>query len=337
MHLVHHLDGLPEALRGSVVAIGNFDGVHLGHQQVIAAAKAKAAGLGAPTAVLSFEPHPRQLFQPDLPPFRLTPFRIRARLIEALGIDLHAVMTFDRAFAAQTAEAFIERILVAGFGARHVVIGFDFCFGKDRQGNAATLSGYGERYGFGVTVVTQASDERGGAYSSTRIREHLAAGRMRDAADLLGRAWEIEGRVQHGDKRGRHLGYPTANVELADYLRPAFGIYAVEAAVDRGDADALTWHGGVANLGIRPMFETPTPLLEVHLFDFADDLYGRHLRVRLIEHLRGEAKFDGVDALVAQMDRDTAAARAVLADRRTGHDGPAPMGGSADRYREKHP
>lgn len=312
MHLVHHLDDLPAPLTRAVVAIGNFDGVHRGHQQVIEVAKRRAVDLGAPTAVLSFEPHPRQLFQPDAPPFRLTPFRIRARLIEALGVDLHAVMTFDQVFAAQTAETFIERILVDGFAARHVVIGFDFCFGKNRQGNAETLNGFGDHYGFGVTVVTQASDEAGGAYSSTRIREHLRAGDMRAAAALLGRSWEIEGRVQHGDKRGRELGYPTANIGMADYLRPAFGVYAIQAAVDRGNTGQLTWIDGVANLGVRPMFETPTPLLEVHLFDFRGDLYGQHVRVRLVERLRGEAKFDSLDQLITQMNEDSARARAIL-------------------------
>lgn len=319
MKLFRHWD-LPADAKGSVVAIGNFDGVHLGHQVVIREAAAVARELKAPLAVLSFEPHPRAVFRPEDPPFRLTPFRIRARQLEALGIDIHVCLHFDLDFARRSADWFAQTVLAEGLGARHVAIGYDFCFGHNRQGNAETLLGYGRRHGFGVTVVTQASDESGGVYSSSRIRQLLKEGKPREAALLLGRPWEIEGRVEHGDKRGRQLNYPTANVMLHDYLRPAYGVYAIRAAVDEGPVSGgnaaagvgPVWHDGVANLGIRPMWRTDEPMLEAHLFDFSGDLYGRHLRVELVDYLRGEMTFDDIGALVRQMDHDSAEARKRL-------------------------
>ncbi len=312
MQIYRHYDDLPPEARGAVVAVGNFDGVHRGHQIVIAEAAAIARPLGVPLAVMSFEPHPRSVFRPDDPPFRLTPFRIRARLIAALGVDLHVVLTFDAAFSARSAEAFIDEVLVRGLGARHVVVGYDFRFGCKRAGSAEMLVEHGRYAGFGVTVVTQAADEHGGAFSSSAARDLLRAGRPRAAAEVLGRPWEIEGRVEAGDRRGRTLGFPTANVHLGEYLRPAFGVYAVRAAVDTGGP--LDWHDGVANLGIRPMWRSPEPLLEVFLFGFDGDLYGRHLRVQLVEYLRGEEAFASIDALRAQMGRDCENARRALAE-----------------------
>lgn len=311
MQIFRHHNELPQELRGSVVAVGNFDGVHRGHQIVIADAQAVARAAGVPFAVLSFEPHPRTVFRPDDPPFRLTPFRIKARLLEALGVDLHMVLHFDRDFSQQTADWFVEQVLLGGLGASHVAIGYDFCFGHQRQGNAEALVSYGRKFGFGVTVVTQASDESGGKYSSSAVRALLQDGKVGDAAEILGRPWEVEGRVESGDRRGRELGYPTANMPLGDFLRPAFGVYAVRAAIDEGEP--LHWHDGVANLGIRPMYQVSEPLMEAHLFDFEGDLYGRHLRVQLIERLRPEMNFDDVDGLIAQMDRDSENARRVLA------------------------
>lgn len=311
MQIFRHHSELPGALRGSVVVAGNFDGVHRGHQIVIADAQAVARAAGVPLAVLSFEPHPRAVFRPDDPPFRLTPFRIKARLLEALGVDLHVVLHFDLAFSQQSADWFVEEVLLAGLGASHVAIGYDFCFGHQRQGNAEALLSYGRKHGFGVTVVTQASDESGGKFSSSAARALLQDGQIREAAEILGRPWEVEGRVETGDRRGRELGYPTANMPLGEFLRPAFGVYAVRAAVDEGAE--LEWHDGVANLGIRPMYRVAEPLMEAHLFDFDGDLYGRHLRVQLVERLRPEMKFDGVDALIAQMDRDSENARDALA------------------------
>lgn len=297
--------------RGAVVAIGNFDGVHLGHQAVIGAAGTLARSLRAPHAVLTFEPHPRRVFRPQDPPFRLTPFRVKARRIEALGVDLLFTLHFDLAFAARSAEDFIDSVLIQGLGARHVVVGYDFVFGHQRRGNPALLQQRGAALGFGVSVIDPVAGSGGAVYSSTRIREHLAAGRPREAAALLGRPWEIDGRVERGDQRGRTIGFPTANLLLDHYLRPAAGVYAVRAGIEEGGR--TLWHDAVANFGRRPTFGGTDLRLEVHLFDFAGDLYGRHLRVALIEHLRPEQKFPGIDALKAQIAADAARARAVLA------------------------
>lgn len=312
MQLFRHLDGLPDALKGGVVAIGNFDGVHLGHRIVLDEAKEAARQLHAPVGVLSFEPHPRSLFRPDDPPFRLTPFRARAHLLQALGVEFHIVLTFDQAFSEHSAEDFVRDVLVDALSARHVVIGYDFHFGHRRRGNADLLRTMGAELGFGVSVVTQAGDETGDVYSSSRVRELLRQGDAPGAAALLGRNWAIEGRVEQGDRRGRELGYPTANVGLGEHLRPAFGVYAVRCAIEPGDGAPARWYDGVANLGIRPMWRTEEPMLEVHLFDFDADLYGKHVIVELVERLRDEARFDSVAALVAQMDRDAAAARRIL-------------------------
>jgi riboflavin kinase/FMN adenylyltransferase len=309
MRIFRH-DSVAAAERGAVVAIGNFDGVHLGHQAVIGAAGQIARAQGAPHAVLTFEPHPRRVFRPDDPPFRLTPFRSKAQAIEALGVDLLFTLHFDLSFARLSAEAFIDDVLARHLGVRHVTVGFDFTFGQGRRGNPALLAAEGRLRGFGVTIVEPATAAGGAVYSSTRIREHLVAGRPREAASLLGRFWEIEGRVEHGDRRGQSIGFPTANLGLDDYLRPAAGVYAVRAGIE--EEGRLVWHDAVANLGWRPTFGGSDLRLEVHVFDFAADLYGRHLRVALIEHLRPEQKFPGIDALKAQIGADAAQARALL-------------------------
>lgn len=293
------------------MALGNFDGVHRGHQAVIGEAQRIARSLGVPAGVVTFEPHPRRVFRPDEPPFRLSPFRVKARKLESLGLDLLVVCHFDGGFQHKTADAFVREDLVGGLAIRHAVCGSDFLFGHRRGGDVALLTRLGDELGFGVTVVGPVADPEGGVYSSTRVRDALLAGRARDAAHILGTPWEIEGRVEHGDKLGRTIGFPTANIELGEYLRPAFGVYAVRAGVDAGAA--TVWHDGVANLGRRPTVGGLMERLEVHLFDFAGDLYGRHLRVQFVEHLRGEQKFDGLDALKAQIARDGEAARVALA------------------------
>jgi riboflavin kinase / FMN adenylyltransferase len=310
MRIFRH-DKVAAADRGAVVAIGNFDGVHLGHQRVIGIAGERAHTLGAPHAVLTFEPHPRSVFRPDDPPFRLTPFRVKSRRLDALGVDLLFTLHFDLAFAAKSAEAFIAEVLVEGIGARGVVAGYDFVFGHERRGNAALLRARGEALGFGVDIVGPVEAEDGIAYSSTHIREHLTAGRPRQAAALLGRFWEIDGRVERGDQRGRTIGFPTANIFLQDYLRPAAGVYAVRAGIEEGSG--THWRDAVANFGRRPTFGGSDLRLEVHLFDYAGELYGRHLRVALIDFLRPEQKFPGIDALKAQIAADAAQARAILA------------------------
>ncbi len=310
MKLYRHTTALPDSARGAVVALGNFDGVHRGHQAVIAAARAAAAGAGAPLAVLTFEPHPRSLFRPDDPPFRLTSLRTKARRLERLGVDLLYVIPFNRAFSRLPAEGFVTGVLIRDLRVRHVVAGSDFMFGHDRLGSLALLEAMGAGHGFGVTGVEGQTEADGPVFSSTRVRRLLREGRPDAAAEILGSPWEIEGRVRHGAQLARRLGFPTANLDLGATLRPAYGVYAVRAGIDA--AAATIWHPGVANLGRRPTVDGLREWLEVHLFDTRQDLYGRHLRVQIIAFLRPERKFAGIDALQAQIQADAAAARAVL-------------------------
>jgi len=313
MKLFRHTTDLSPEMRGAVVALGNFDGVHRGHRAVIGRAQSIAADLGAPAAVLTFEPHPRSVFRPDDPPFRLTPFRIKARLMEGLGLDALFVQHFDAAFSSLTAEQFVDQVLVRDLGVRHVVAGYDFVFGHKRGGNLDLLRTKGEVLGFGVTEVRPVIDGAGEVFSSTRVRQALEAGDPLLAGEILGHPFEIEGRVEHGDKRGRTIGFPTANVEVGEYQRPRFGVYAVRAGIDLGGN--TVWHGGVANLGRRPTVGGTVERLEVHLFDVDGDLYGRHLRVQLLHFLRPEMKFAGIDQLKAQIAADAEAARAMLGGR----------------------
>lgn len=314
MRIFRHFENLPAEVRGASVAIGNFDGVHLGHRAVIGEAGRIARDQDIPWAVLSFEPHPRTLFRPADEPFRLTPFRIKARHIEELGVDNMIVLHFDKAFTELSADDFIIKVLVEGLGARHVVSGYDFVFGHGRAGNCELLlhkgEDEGEDEGFGFTCVSAVDDGRV-VYSSTRVREYLRAGDPRAAARVLGRDFEIEGRVERGDGRGRTIGFPTANLHLGEYLRPATGVYAVRAGIDEGSA--TQWFDGVANFGNRPTFAAGEAIFEAHLFDFNGDLYGRHLRIALVEYIRPEKKFDGVDDLKAQIAIDGDKARLILA------------------------
>lgn len=310
MLIYRHTNDLPAALRGCTVALGNFDGVHLGHGAVIAAARDAARATDVPAAVLTFEPHPRSLFRPDDAPFRLTPWRIKARLLEALGVDALFEMRFDAAFSKLSAEEFVQRILVEGLEASHVVAGYDFVFGHKRGGDMQFLRAAGARSGFAVTEVRPVAGPDAVVYSSTRVRQHLAAGEVEAATAILGHDWEIEGRVEHGDKRGRTIGFPTANVELGAYLRPCLGVYAVMAGVDEGAG--TVWHRGVANIGRRPTVGGLTERLEVHLFDVDADLYGKHLRVRLRHFIRPEMKFENFQALKDQIVADSQQARHLL-------------------------
>ena len=308
MRILRTLQRLAPSLRGAAVAVGNFDGVHRGHLAVLDAARQAARSLGAPLGVLTFEPHPRQLFRPQDPPFRLTQFRGKAMRLREEGVDLCYVANFTRTFSRLSAHAFVEDVLVGALGARHVAVGEDFVFGQGRTGNAILLRDAAQRRGFGLTLVAPAGAGTTTVFKSSAIRVLLTEGRPRDAADVLGAWWRVTGRVRHGDARGRTLGYPTANLALGPLVRPRFGIYAVWATVDGQPA-----RPAVANLGIRPMFGADQPLLEVHLFDFDGDLYGRHLCVDVVEYLRPEAKFADLPALVRQMDADSAQARALLA------------------------
>lgn len=323
MRIFRHYEDLPAEARGGVVAIGNFDGVHLGHQALIGEAGAIARDAGAPFCVLTFEPHPRHVFRPDEPPFRLTPLRAKAHHIEALGADHLFVLHFDLDFSRRSAEDFVETVLLGGLGTRHVVVGRDFVFGHNRRGNVEMLDRMAASMGFGVACVEPVRVGDGGAegevISSRTIRKCLRESDVAGATRRLGRFWELGGRVEKGESRGRGLGFPTANVPLGEYLRPAAGVYAVRAGVDEG-ADTI-WRDGVANIGFRPTFGGGKMLLEVHIFDFAGDLYARQLRVAVIGYLRPEAIFDSADDLVAEMKRDAEKARAVLAE----VDGPMPI------------
>jgi riboflavin kinase/FMN adenylyltransferase len=306
----HGYRGLAPEDRGGAVAMGNFDGVHLGHQSVLALARAAAAELGAPWGVVTFEPHPRSYFAPDAPPFRLMTADARARRLEKLGVGILYELPFDAALAGLDPEAFATRVLADGLGVRHVVVGADFRFGRGRAGDCGTLKALGARLDFGVTTAPLVSDARGD-FSSTAIREALSAGRPEEAARILGHWHRIEGAVEHGDKRGRGLGFPTANLRLDGLHLPRFGIYAVLVDVLTGPHRGR--YDGVASLGVRPMFGAERPNLEVHLLDFDGDLYGAELSVALVAFQRPELTFDSIEALVAQMHRDTAEARRRLA------------------------
>lgn len=310
MRIYRHYDALPADARGAAVAIGNFDGVHPGHQTVIHEAGLIAGDMCRPWTVLTFEPHPRAFFTPGSEPFRLTPFRSKARRIAELGADLLIVQRFDKAFSSLPAEDFVNTVLVDGLGAGHVVSGYDFVFGHKRGGNCELLLAMGAKKGFGFTAVNAQTDSSGEAYSSTRVRERLGDADPRGAAAILGRDFEIEGRVARGEARGKSIGFPTANIPLGAYLRPALGVYAVRAAIEQENGEI--WLDGVANIGVRPTFGSDGVVLEVFLFDFDDDLYGKRLRVRLVDFLRPEKKFDGVDDLKAQIAQDSAKAQKIL-------------------------
>lgn len=306
---MQRLDGgstVPLPLRGAIVALGNFDGFHVGHQAVVGRAVARARAEGRPAIVATFDPHPRRFFQPDAAPFRLTTLYQRERLFAAAGADGMLVFHFDATLARLTARQFAEQ-LVDTAGAAGVVTGEDFTFGKGREGNVATLAALGAELGFTAeTVGAVALDDQ--IVSSSRIREYLKAGDPHGAAALLTRPFAIAAEVEGGAKLGRQLGYPTANMRLGSYLRPKYGIYAVRGRLPDGRV-----LNGVANLGIRPSFDPPIELLESFFFDFSGDLYGQTLEVALIAYLRPEAKFDSLEALTAQMDQDAARARALLA------------------------
>ncbi len=308
MRRIDHRDPFPDELRGAVLALGNFDGFHLGHQRVVAEATAWARSENRPTIVATFDPHPVRHFAPHVPAFRLTTLDQRAELFAAAGADAMLVFHFDDALANMPAEGFVADLLADRLGAAAVVTGQDFTFGHGRGGNVELLAREGARCGLATRAVGPVEDS-GLPVSSSRIRDALKAGECMEAARLLTRPFAIRGTVIHGDKRGRAIGFPTANMDMGHYLRPRFGIYAVTARVlDTGELLR-----GAANLGIRPTFDPPKELLEPYFFDFAGDLYGREIEVALHHFLRPEMKFDGLDALTAQMERDCEQARALLA------------------------
>jgi len=309
MRILHHYRDVSADARGTVAALGNFDGVHLGHRALLEEARQLALREHVPFAAFVFEPYPRELFNPDATAFRLTPFRAKARLLEECGVDILFVLPFDAALAGTAAEDFVLEILVKELGVRHVVVGEDFRYGKGRKGDAVTLSYMGEMEDFGVTVFPHLTDGTGGKISSSRIREALRGGHPDDAARLLGHWWSVEGHVSEGDKRGRTLGFPTANIVLEGTLEPAYGVYAVNAYIGGSGRR----HYGVANFGRRPTFGGAAPRLETHLFDFVGDLYSQLLRVDFVSFLRPEQKFAGLDALKAQLSADRDEAKRRLA------------------------
>jgi len=299
--------GAPETLKGSIVALGNFDGFHLGHQAVVNRAIQRAFHERRPVIVATFDPHPVAFFKPDVPPFRLTTLDQREHLFAHAGADAMLVFEFNRELASMDAEQFVSEVLSRQIGAAGVVTGDDFSFGKGRTGDPALLRAVGERHGIAAEAVPQVLLD-GERISSGRVREALVDGDTGTATHMLSRDYAIEGVVQRGDRRGRELGYPTANVELADYQRPRYGVYAVRVTLDDGSE-----HPGVASLGVRPTFEPPQELLEAHLFGFDGDLYDRKIEVALHAFIREEKKFESLDDLVAHMRDDEAQARKLLA------------------------
>jgi riboflavin kinase/FMN adenylyltransferase len=307
MRWLDHRGAIPPALRGAVIALGNFDGFHRGHQAVAGEAIAWAKAEGRPSIIATFDPHPVRFFRPDVPPFRLTTLEQRQELYLAAGATAMLVFHFDAELAGTSAEDFIQRILIDRFGAHGVVTGGDFTFGKGARGNVELLRTLGGELGLQSRVV-EAVAEGGETVSSSRIRQALRDGDPQLAAQLLTRPFAIRGIVEHGDKRGRTIGYPTANVAIDNYLRPKYGIYAVTGRIL---ATGEVLHGA-ANIGIRPQFEPPKELLEPYFFDFSGDLYGQEIEVAFHHFLRGEAKFDSLEALIEQMDKDCAEARRLL-------------------------
>lgn len=335
MRLLRHIDEIQAADRGTVVALGNFDGIHRGHQVVIGEAGRTARAMGLSLTVVVTEPHPVSFFAPNAAPFRLTPFRERAQLLEQFGVDQLLVLPFDKALAGMLAQDFVMEVLVGALDAKHVFVGYDYRFGNRRGGGTDVLAWMGEMEGFGLTVIKPVTvgleGYAGEVYSSTLVRQALQIGEARKAAALLGHWWSINGRVTKGDQRGRTIGFPTANVELGESLQPKLGVYAVRVHIE-GEESV---HNGVANIGMRPTFDNRDVLLEAHLFDFDGDLYDKHLRVELVAYLRPEQKFDGIEALKAQIHKDGRVARIVLAEPENDRDHLEPP--TLDRYLDLFP
>jgi riboflavin kinase / FMN adenylyltransferase len=311
MRIIRDYQNVPEECQGLVLAIGNFDGVHRGHQTVIAHAQDAADRLGVPSGVLTFEPHPREFFAPDAPPFRLSTMETKAAHLNWLGVDVMAAVNFDLTFSQKTAEEFVKDVLVDGFQAVQVVVGYDFIFGHKRHGTTVVLAELAKKYGFDVTVVEPVGEETV-IFSSTAIRECLKQGNPSQAASLLGHWWEVEGEVIEGDKRGRTIGFPTANIPLVGYHQPKLGVYAVRVGLHKGTH--VDWIDGVANFGKRPTFDKQDILLEAHLLDFDGDLYGQTLRVAFVDFIRPEMKFGSIEQLEAQIAEDVETARRLLSD-----------------------
>ena len=306
MQLIQSLSNFPDYLKNSVIAIGNFDGVHKGHQALLREAKSIADSQNMKFGVLTFEPHPRALFRPDDPPFRITPHDLKMERLAACAVDFTVELEFDWNFASQPAEDFVQNILMDALAASHIVIGYDFCFGQLRKGSSKTIEGAG----LPVTAIPKIEDGSAEKLSSSRVRQLLRHGKIDEANQILGWDWEIRGIVQKGDQRGRELGYPTANMTLGDTVHPSYGVYAGLVQIEGEDI----WRKCAINIGIRPMFEVPLAQVETYIFDFSEEIYGKTLRIRPVERMRGEAKFDSLEALVQQMDLDCQRADQILSN-----------------------
>ncbi|MEM7597054.1 MAG: bifunctional riboflavin kinase/FAD synthetase [Pseudomonadota bacterium] len=309
MRIIRDHSFVDPADRGASVAIGNFDGVHVGHQSVIDLARAAGDDIGAPLGILTFEPHPREFFAPDAAPFRLMSPEARANRLEKLGVERLYELSFNAAMSSLTPEEFARDVIADGLGLKHVVVGADFCFGRGRKGTVADLQNFGAEMGFGVTIASLLEGSEG-EVSSTAIRNALSDGRPRDAAQMLGHWHRIDGPVISGEQRGRELGYPTANMSIEGLHKPKFGVYAV--LVDVLDGPHEGSYQGAASIGVRPMFQGEVPNIETFLFDFTGDLYSTELSVALVAYLRPEETFDSLEAFIAQMDADCARAREIL-------------------------
>jgi riboflavin kinase/FMN adenylyltransferase len=304
MKIYQNWQGVADSARGASVAMGNFDGLHLGHQHVL-----RLAAQHGPLGIVTFEPHPRSFFSPNAPVFRLMNAEARANRLAKLGVETLFELPFDATLANLTPEAFVAEVLAEGMGVRHVTVGADFCFGKGRKGTAENLKAFGKAHGISVHLADLVQ-QNGTEISSTRIRAALSEGQPKAARDMLGHWHRIEGEVIHGEKRGRELGYPTANMDVTGLHLPQNGVYAVFVDVLTGPQKGS--YMGAANLGTRPMFGQNKPNLETFFFDFEGDLYGQHISVAFVERLRGEENFDGMDALIAQMNADCDQARRLL-------------------------